>query len=77
MWGCNMVWDNGGYQWVPVHSKDYNKWYEIYFSSKGISRANYVSIITEAIKKWEADKKIKQELTANTLKTFGELIDEL
>ena len=59
MWGCNMIWDSEGYQWVPVHSKDYHKWYEIYFAIKGISRANYVSIITKAIEHYNVIKGLK------------------
>ena len=59
MWGCDMVWDSEGYQWVPVHSKDYKKWYEIYFASKGISKANYVSTITKAIEHYNLTKGLK------------------
>ena len=73
MWGCDMIWDNEGYQWVPVHSKDYEKWYEIYFASKGISKANYVSTIIKAIDNY----KLKQSLSPEAAKTFEDIIDEL
>ena len=79
IWGCDIVWDKDGFVAIPVYSKDYSKWLIQYkdWRNKNNGVPNLGALINSAIEKWEEIKKLKQSLTPSTLKTFGELIDEL
>lgn len=62
--------EHDGFRYLVPNLCD--KFVVVNWTSEGLS-----SLVGKALKSYEANNKIKSELSSNTLKTFGELIDEL
>ena len=72
MWECNIIWAQD-INWI-VPGQDVRKWCRRFTEYKSLhNEINIFKLIDKAIESYN----LKKNLTPSTLKTFGDIIDEL
>lgn len=78
MWGCDITWNQEQHWIVPPQTKsaqkDYTEWFRSYKEYRDTPKSDSIILdINKAIELYN----LKQQLSPNALKTFGDLIEEL